>query len=415
MTLKAKLLRVRTQIPRRYRQVIAITSNEGWLALLNRVRITASKLLAPKDLSMPVRIDDVINANETGVRGLVQLRARSGAPVVVNWVMTPPGPGSGGHTTLFRIINHLEQHGYVNRLYFYDVYGCDEKYYQGVVRQYYGFEGPVVGVQTGMQDADAVVATAWPTAYAVRNSPCAGKRFYFVQDFEPYFYPAGSLQVLAENTYSMGFFGITAGRWLAEKLRAEYGMETEHFDFGCDVARYMRLSNVPRSGVVFYARPDAARRGTELGLLALQIFANRHPDVVIHVYGQKMGKLPFSFVDHGLVRPEALNKIYNQCYAGLSLSLTNVSLVPHEMLAAGCIPVVNDATQNRMVLNNSCVRYAPPNPQALASALEAVVTAGDFAVISNAASASVHLTTWQDAGATVDETFKRALGSVAAL
>jgi hypothetical protein len=35
---------------------------------------------------------------------------------------------------------------------------------------------------------------------------------------------------------------------------------------------------------------------------------------------------------------------------GLVLSATNMSLVPYEMLAACCIPVVNDAEHNRCVL-----------------------------------------------------------------
>jgi hypothetical protein len=60
----------------------------------------------------------------------------AGQPLVANWVTTPGGPGSGGHTTLFRLIRYLEAHGYVNRLYFYDVYGADLSYYESFVRNY---------------------------------------------------------------------------------------------------------------------------------------------------------------------------------------------------------------------------------------------------------------------------------------
>jgi len=162
---------------------------------------------------------------------------------------------------------------------------------------------------------------------------------------------------------------------------------------------------------VFYARPEAARRGFELGLMAIEAFAARRPEIDIHFYGDKMGKLPFRFVDHGRVSPEELNQIYNQCYAGLSVSLTNVSLVPHEMLAAGCIPIVNDAAHNRIVLNNSFVRYAPAYPLALASELERLVTTPDFDSLSEAAAASVRSVTWDDAGATVDGIFRRTLGA----
>jgi glycosyltransferase involved in cell wall biosynthesis len=331
------------------------------------------------------------------------------SPVIINWVIIPPGPGSGGNTTLFRIIRYLETHGYLNRVYFYNVYRGDHRYYESIVRDSYGFHGCVKSVQDGMEDAHAVIATSWPTAYPVFNSRCAGKRFYFVQDFEPHFYPAGSLSLLAENTYRMGLHAITIGQAFAHKLRTEFGMAVDCFQYGCDTSRYSRLHGVERSGVVFYARPEAARRGVELGLMALEIFAARCPDVEIHIYGTKMGKLPFRFVDHGRVTPDELNALYNQCYAGLSLSLTNVSLVAYEMLAAGCIPVVNDSVLVRTDLNNPFVRYTPPHPHALAFELENLATSAEFESLSRAAAASVPLGTWDVAGARVDTILRQNL------
>jgi hypothetical protein len=330
-------------------------------------------------------------------------------PLLINWVMIPVGPWSGGPSTIFRIIRYLEASGYANRIYFYDVYGSDHEYYKSILRRFYGFNGPVERLSDGMQDAHAVVATSWPTAYPVFNARCAGKRFYFVQDFEPFFHPVGSLSVLAENTYRMGFHALTAGRWLAEKLRAEYGMEADFFEFGCDTSRYKLLPSHQRCGVAFYARSETARRGFEIGTMALEVFANRRPEIELHLYGNKVDKLPFAFVNHGRVSPDQLNDIYNRCYAGLSLSLTNLSLVPHEMLAAGCIPVVNDAVHNRMLLDNPFVRYAPLDPHSLAAHLEDVVTAADFDALSRAAAASVRTVTWDDAGAQVDTIFRRAL------
>src|SRR5690606_18501805 len=100
------------------------------------------------------------------------------------------------------------------------------------------------------------------------------------------------------------------------------------------------------------------RRAHELSMVALSLFAELRPDVDIHLFGEKVGPLPFAAVHHGLLAPVELARVYGRCIAGLSLSATNVSLVPHEMLAAGCIPVVNDAEQNRMVLDNTHVAYS---------------------------------------------------------
>jgi len=328
---------------------------------------------------------------------------------LVNWVTTPGSAGSGGHTTLFRIIRYLEENGYQNRVYFYDVYRGDHKYYASIARDYYGFKGLIGRVEDGMEDAHAVVATGWPTAYPVFNSRCAGKRFYFVQDYEPYFYPAGALSTLAENTYRMGFHGISIGTCFAQKLRSEFGMTVDCFDYGCDTSRYRRMEGTKRSGVVFYTRSETPRRGFELGIMAMELFAARHPEVDIHLYGTKMGDLPFRFIDHGHITPDQLNHIYNHCFAGLSLSMTNVSLVAYEMIAAGCIPVVNDTIYVRTDVKSPFVRYAPPYPGALAAELEALMNVPDFDSLSRAAAASVGSITWGNAGASVDAIFQRVL------
>ena len=76
------------------------------------------------------------------------------------------------------------------------------------------------------------------------------------------FYPAGSEALLAEATYRFGFHGITAGRWLADRLRRDYGMQADHFDFGRDLS-YELDSTVdrcpqPHRGLLLLAPRDPA-------------------------------------------------------------------------------------------------------------------------------------------------------------
>jgi len=140
-------------------------------------------------------------------------------------------------------------------------------------------------------------------------------------------------------------------------------------------------------------------------MLCLDLFAARRPDVDIHLFGAPAGtRLPFAATDHGLCTPEQLNDLYNRCVAGLVLSATNVSLVPHEMLAAGCIPVVNDAEHNRVVLDNDHIAYAPATPFELADALCALVDRplGERGDAARAAAASVQGSSWDEAGAAVE-------------
>ena len=397
------------QISRRGGQLRSVWADKGLQGVMDRLRRAAAERLTPAAPMSPVRSSDLLAFDLANHFDPPVPRIAPSEPITINWVITPPSPGSGGHTTIFRLAHYLAAHGYRNRVYFYDAYGGDHAYYASIVRSYYKFDGPVGRAEQGMKDAHIIMATAWPTAYAVHASQCAGKRFYFIQDFEPLFYPAGSVSSLAECTYRMGYHGLSIGRCFAERISAEFDMKVDTFPYGCDLSQYRLENTTHRSGIVFYARRDNARRGTELGLLALEAFARRQPEVDIHIYGDKLGKLPFRFINHGRILPGEINGIYNRCRAGLSLSFTNVSLVALEMLAAGCIPVINDTVQVRTDLANSFARYADPNPQALAAQLEAVVCTRDFALLSAGAAASVRGTSWKEAGSAVDAILRRVL------
>jgi glycosyltransferase involved in cell wall biosynthesis len=405
------LERTREKVEFRYRQIRRLWREDGSRRVLDRVRRAVAERVAPATAPLPVRLDDVLACDLTQPQSRSSLPFDGEQPLVINWVTTPPAEGSGGHRTTFRIIEHFERSGHLCRIYLDDVYGGDAAYYASRVREFFPWcASEIMDVTDGMADAHAVVATSWPTAYPVYRDRSLGKRFYLVQDFEPWFYPVGGLGALAENTYRMGFHAITVGRFLAVKLKAEYGMAADAFDFGCDTQRYHLLEQGgARDGIAFYAKPASPRRAFEQGVMALQLVAERHPDVTIHLYGDRIGKLPFRFVDHGVVTPDELNRIYNRCFAGLSLSMTNVSLVPYEMLAAGCIPVVNEAEHNRVVLDNPFVRYAPPTPHALAQALSDVVTTKDFPALAAAASASMATASWPAAGVAAEQAMRRAL------
>lgn len=397
------------QIARWTRQIAAVARSQGPRGLEQSARRGLSAWIGPGAERWPVKPEDITRADFSKPRLEMSLPIEANDLLVLNWIMLPPSAGSGGHTTIFRMIRHLEALGHHNRVYFYDPYGGDHRHYARIVRSYFGFEGPVLPLDDRLEAAHGNIATSWPTAYGLYNKDGPGKCFYFVQDFEPHFHPAGAFAALAENTYRMGFHGITAGRWLSERLEVDYGMAAGFFNFGTDTKQYRRAEVGERQGVAFYARPGTSRRGTELGLMALQLFAKRLPKVPIHLYGGAVGALSFPAIQHGHTSPAQLNAIYNQCRAGISLSFTNVSLVPHEMLAAGCIPIVNDAPQNRLVLNNSCVRYAPPSPHAIADELELLACMDDFNPVSAAAAASVTHSSWEAAALEVEQIIKCAI------
>ena len=334
------------------------------------------------------------------------------------WIMHPPGESSGGHQNIFRFIKYLEDAGHEATVYLYHSHDfpIDAAYLQRLLRESPSYPhvaarfvayDPRVGVDEG---TDAIVATGWETAYPAYLDPSPARRLYFVQDFEPAFYPVGSEHVLAENTYRFGFHGITAGRWLTQQVSA-YGMTAEPFDFGADVSHYHRLPDGARTDVFFYARPVTARRGFELGVMALEHLARRRPDVTIHLAGWDVSNydLPFPYVNHAAMPITALNDLYNRCGAALVLSLTNLSLLPLELLAAGVIPVLNEGENNHLVTDNPFVEYSPMSPEAMADHLLAVLDRPDAQEHSARAAASVADANWDRSGEQFLEILTRTL------
>lgn len=386
-----------TAMASRSRQFRRLWRSEGARGVVDRARRRAASVLAPAG-SAPLGIgDDEFEAAarlaDRGWRLPSAAPWAAGDPLSVAWVCTPPAPGSGGHTTMFRLVDALMKAGHESTVYLIDRHGWDmSRHIERIRAGWPDMNAQVLNFDDGIKDVQAIFATSWESAWTILRSSAQGLRCYLVQDFEPSFYAAGSQYMLAEATYSFGFRGVTIGKWLPAPLRERYGMESVALEFGADTDRYVvKDPDAPRIGVCYYCRPSTPRRAHELALAALRLFAGRNPSVPIHFFGERV-ETTFPSFQHGTLMPSQLNDLYNDCSAGLTLSATNVSLVPHEMLASGCIPVVNDAPQSRLVLENDQVEYATPTPNGLAGALERIAGRQEHekraAVVAAAASVS---------------------------
>lgn len=334
-------------------------------------------------------------------------------PYTVSWIMSPPG-GGGGHQNIFRFINYLDTLGHKNNVYLYSTLD-DMTISQAKdnVSAYCNAKNLTIKRYKGSIDkSDVLFATGWETAYPVFNDKSDARKMYFVQDFEPLFYSMGTNYVLAENTYKFGFHGITAGGWLSDKLSKDYGMTCDHYDFGADANYYKHQNHGERKEIFFYARPVTERRGFDLGIMALELFHKEMPDYKIHLAGWDVAEydVPFPYVNHKAVPIKELANIYNKSAAALVLSLTNMSLLPLELLACGTIPVVNDGPNNRLVSNNPYIKYTDASPRALADALIDIVKRKDLPNYAREASGSVKGASWDKAGAVFMEAIDKELG-----
>jgi hypothetical protein len=273
------------------------------------------------------------------------------------------------------MVSALEERGHRCTILLYNRHGIDLVRQAAVIRRHWpALKADVLTVPAAIDGFDGCVASSWDTAHVLASRGRASThRFYFIQDFEPFFYPRGSLYSLAEDSYRFGFRHIALGHMVSETLREHTGVGSSTVAFGCDTDVYSLINTCQRTGVVFYARESVDRRGFLLARLALEEFHGRHPEQPIHVYGDPISGWRTPHVHHGRLSPAGLNRLYNSCLAGLAMSFTNISLVAEEMLAAGVTPVVNDHRYPRLDLSSPAVVWAPETPGGLADALCRVV------------------------------------------
>jgi hypothetical protein len=364
------------------------------------------------DLEFPIHPADLADSHTVRRPGPPIARDTDRPPSVA-WLMIPPRRGSGGHTTLFRMVRAVADAGMRNTLLLYNRYGSDFDYDVRAIRESWPWlDCDIAPLGDSISGYDACVASAWPTAHVLANRRDDRVRpLYFIQDYEPFFTPRGSTYAFAEDSYRLGLRNLSLGPMVHNLLRDELGVDSDLIPYGLDTDTY-RLAPRPggRNGVAWYAKRGNDRRGHRHAERALQIFHAQHPDQPIHIYGDVISDAPFPAVNHGSLRPAELNELYNSVVAGLALSFTNVSLVPEEMLAAGAIPVVNDNPYARAVLDNPHVGWAQTTPAALAATLGAIVDSPERESRAAMAAMSVASRSWAPTGAAVVQAIAEEVG-----
>lgn len=278
--------------------------------------------------------------------------------ITLNWIVPEMGIGSGGHINIFRFISYLERNGIHNRVYLFRAVSFpDNQTVRKFVKKYFSILDSNVEVFCDVkyiEFAHGTVATGWDTAYFVRKFNNTISKFYFVQDFEPYFFAQGSEYAFAENTYKFGFRGITAGDWLKDVCINNYGMKADSFSFSYDKTLYTpKKKTNPKKRVFFYARPVTPRRDFELGILALNELSKRVDDLEVVFAGWDVSqyKIDFPHVNMGIMDISELADLYASCDMCLVISNTNLSLLPLEVMASGSVAVCSKGANSEWLVN----------------------------------------------------------------
>jgi glycosyltransferase involved in cell wall biosynthesis len=171
-------------------------------------------------------------------------------------------------------------------------------------------------------------------------------------------------------------FPIAGSEWLRDLIEERYGRRGTAFRFGVEHDVYHEQPvERDRGTVIFYSRDTTPRRAVPLGLLALDELWRRRPGVRIVLFGDdEPTKTTFPHESLGVVSTDELARRYNQATVGLSLSLTNYSLIPQEMMACGlpCVDLSGGSSEAAFGRDGP-VELAEPDPIALADAIEALL------------------------------------------
>jgi glycosyltransferase involved in cell wall biosynthesis len=307
-----------------------------------------------------------------------------------NWYLPPfDNPYYGGVMTILRYADYLKREQGISQR-FLICGGCQAAALADkITAAFPSLAGSTVrpldsaeAIQT-IPPADYSVATLWTTAYVLQKVRNTGLKFYFIQDWEPLFYPAGSTSAQAELTYDFGFYGIANTRTLRRLYEEEHGGLATHFAPQIDPAIFhgspLRSAAGPRR-LFFYGRPGHPRNGFELAAVALRELKERLGDRVQILcagspWDPKQYGLDGVIESLGLLRYEETAELYRSCHVGFVMMMTrHPSYLPFEFMACGGLLVSNNNRANHWLLEDgrNCL-LAPPSGPAIAERLAQAV------------------------------------------
>jgi cellulose synthase/poly-beta-1,6-N-acetylglucosamine synthase-like glycosyltransferase/glycosyltransferase involved in cell wall biosynthesis len=237
------------------------------------------------------------------------------------------------------------------------------------------------GGLSSLGSSDAAIATLWTTAYYVLRYNKAREKFYFLQDDESLFYPAGSSSTLAGATWGFGFKGLCNTVTMRD-LYAGRGGEAEFFNPCVDsdvfYSRGERESDTDHSHTLFcYTRPRHSRNCFEIILEVIRILKRRLGNKLTIVTAGEEWE-PGEFGANGLVQNlgllsyHATGELYRSCDVGLIMMGTaHPSYLPLELMACGSLVVTNENPRTAWLLRHgdNCL-LSVSTPSALAEAVE---------------------------------------------
>lgn len=328
-----------------------------------------------------VAFSDLCYVSEGEIEKTLDLHRRNSGQLEIstlNWFLPDlDSPFYGGIYTILRFADYFrERHGVRSRFIVLGV--GPEPYIQSGIRAAFprlADSEIIVGdfikggkALNSVPECDAAIATLWTTAYAVSKFERTKRKFYFIQDFEPMFYPAGTMYALAEQSYRLGLYGLCNTLPLKDAYESQYGGKASAFTPCVDTSLF-HPSKGSRDGpftVFLYGRPGHLRNCFELAVTALGRLKNDMKDNVRIVTAGSWAideSLGGDFINSlGLLDYRDTPTLYRSCDVGLVLTVSkHPSYLPLELMASGCLVVQNENPSASWLLRDreTCLLATP--------------------------------------------------------
>jgi len=307
---------------------------------------------------------------------------------------------SGGYIGMFQFAKFLRNQGYRLRLITTDYCETDLNKWRLEIKKYKGLENFFENIDIenvyyrdriiNFESDEILIATSIITAQivnSVREQLKKEKFIFLIQEYEPLFFPSGSLSALAEESYTFPHSAVFSTEILRQFFKSKtigvfssLSGDINSVSFKnsiVDLSPDKKLLQRKTKKLLFYFRPEehAARNMYETALIALKQaieegYFEKHD---WEFYG--IGSLLPAYSKISITRKKNLKiipKVNLEEYAklipdfdlGLSLMLSpHPSLVPVEMCSAGLITVTNtfeNKTEEKLLaISNNFICASP--------------------------------------------------------
>jgi hypothetical protein len=167
---------------------------------------------------------------------------------------------------------------------------------------------------------DAVFATGWQTVEFVENLTTVQKKYYFIQDYEPWFSNADAKQ--AKATYNNSFnANFAIAEWLQQKLYADHNLPSVFVKIGINQSgnKFVpKVTEKPTRILLYFKIKNHYGRGSDLIETLLRQLV-KHKDLEINVIGHENPHVD-GIIFHGELYKSKLIALYQHCDILVDLS-----------------------------------------------------------------------------------------------